>query len=65
MRHADMMSAYYAAREAWLDAQEAASNGYATEAAEFAAANPAPRLRDFMALQSHGHNVTAEEDLAS
>lgn len=47
-RHAVMMDAFYAARHAWNLAAEAATNGYATELAQYRADNPPPRLRDFM-----------------
>jgi hypothetical protein len=53
MSHADMMSAYYAAREAWEVAREAASHGYVTEQREYAEHTPPPRLAEFMTLQGH------------
>jgi hypothetical protein len=46
--------AWRAAHDAWLLDLEAASNGWATEAAEFRAVSPAPRLKDFMTHMSSG-----------
>lgn len=40
--------AYRGARDAWALELEAASNGWATEAAEFTEAHPPPTLRAFM-----------------
>lgn len=46
--------AWFAADQAWQLEAEAASVGYATELAEFAALKPRPRLRDFMVHLSTG-----------
>lgn len=43
-----VMSVYAPARQAWWLQLEASSNGWATEAAEFAAANPGPTLKQFL-----------------
>lgn len=43
-----LLSHYYAAEHAWELAAEAASLGYETERAEYAAQNPRPTLKGFM-----------------
>lgn len=43
-----VMAEYYAAREAYDDALESASYGYATEGAEYEAANVRPTLKAFL-----------------
>lgn len=55
--HESMMDDYYAARDAWVSAREATALGYATEEQEFAATNPAPRLRDFMRNRQKGESA--------
>lgn len=49
--HDNLMDEFNAACEAWMDAAEAASHGYTTEYAEFRAANPPPRLKDWLKAQ--------------
>lgn len=49
-----VVDAFRAADHAWYLEAEAASVGYATELAEFAAEKPRPRLRDFMVHLSTG-----------
>jgi hypothetical protein len=46
--------AFRCATAAWELAAEAASNGWATELADFTAAHPRPQLRDFMVHLSAG-----------
>lgn len=46
--HDILMSDYYAACEWWELQREAASNGHATEAAEFAADHPRPTFKAFL-----------------
>lgn len=43
-----VLDAYYAARDAWLDALEAATSLYATEVAEWTAAHPRPTYKSFL-----------------
>lgn len=47
-------STWRAAHDQWHADAEAASNGWATELAEFRALNPIPKLSDFMAGLSSG-----------
>lgn len=47
-RHADMMLAFYSARDAWLAARDNYATGWRTEEADFARLHPRPKLRDFM-----------------
>lgn len=47
-RHGRMMSSFNEAAEAWADRAEAASNGHATEMAEFKQEHPMPQLGDWM-----------------
>lgn len=50
--HRQLIEAYYAARDQWeLDA-EAASVGYATELAEYAAHTPRPTFKRFLTEQA-------------
>lgn len=51
--------AWRSAMQAWELEAEAAAVGYATELAEFEAANPRPRLKDFMMHMSHGAQPAA------
>jgi hypothetical protein len=46
--------AWRSAYQAWWLEREAFAIGYSTEMEEFEAANPAPRLRDFMVHMSSG-----------
>jgi hypothetical protein len=48
MANQAVLAEYYAAREAYDDALENASSGYATEAAEFEAENKRPTLKAFL-----------------
>lgn len=48
MTNATLMDEFYAAREAYDDALENASSGYATETAEFEAVNVRPTLKAFL-----------------
>lgn len=43
-----MMAAFDCAMEAWKDAAEAFSKGYAAELAQFKLEHPMPQLREFM-----------------
>lgn len=51
---AEVTDAWRTATLAWEAQLEAAAVGYATEAAEFEAAHPRPRLADFMSALSYG-----------
>lgn len=53
-----VVDAWRSAMQAWELEAEKASNGWATELSEFRAANPQPRLRDFMLHLSSGKGVT-------
>lgn len=50
-----VVDAYQSASHAWELAAEAASIGYPTELAEYAAAHPRPRFKDFLTHLSSGH----------
>jgi hypothetical protein len=49
-----VVDAWSSAMHAWWLKREAAAIGHATEEAEFEAAHPRPRLRDFMVAMSSG-----------
>lgn len=52
-----VVDAWRSAYQAWWLQREAVAIGYATEMAEFEAANPCPNLRDFMTHLSAGRTA--------
>jgi hypothetical protein len=50
---AQVMEAYYAAREVWLAGREAYANGYASEEKMYAEMYPRPLLKDFLKAYSY------------
>jgi hypothetical protein len=45
---AQVLEAYYAARDLWLAAREYVTNGFTAEQAEYAERNPRPLFKDFL-----------------
>lgn len=50
---------YRAAADSWALAAEAASNGWKTELAEFAAEHPHPRFGDFLRAAAHPERIAS------
>ena len=46
--HRQLVADYRAARQAWQDAAEAATYGYATELADYAADHPPPTFKQWL-----------------